>query len=89
MAANVFVKFGVKLQDKFHQFRSEKPSSIRQGGAECKLNGSFASYDFFANKAQLGALLNNNSIDVTLLHHDGDRVIGQLKVPLKMLEQGE
>ena len=68
VAANVFVKFTVQLQEKFHQFRSEQPSPIRQGGAECKLNGSFATYEFFANKAQLGALLNNNALDVQLLH---------------------
>lgn len=33
--------------------------------------------------------MNNNAVDVTLLHHDGQREIGQVKVPLKMLEQGE
>ena len=28
-AGNVFVKFGLQLQDKFHQFKSEQPSAIR------------------------------------------------------------
>lgn len=51
VAANVFVKFSVQLQDQIHQFKSEQTSAIRQGAAESKLNGSFATYEFFANKA--------------------------------------
>ena len=51
--------------------------------------GSFAAYEFFANKPELGGILNNNSVDVTLLHSDGKREIGQMKVPLKMLHEGE
>ena len=53
------------------------------------MQGSFAAYEFFANKPQLGAILNNNEVDVTLLHSDGQREIGSLRVPLKMLEEGE
>ena len=49
-AANAFVQFSVKLQDKFHKFKSEQPSAIRQGPSESKLTGSFATYEFLANK---------------------------------------
>jgi hypothetical protein len=51
VAANVFVKFSLQLQDKFHQFKSEQASLIRQGAAETKLSSSFATYEFFADKA--------------------------------------
>ena len=89
VAANVFVRFTLQLQDKFHQFKSESASPIRQGAAETKLGSSFATYEFFADKAQLGAILNNNSLDVALIHHDGQREVGSVRVPLKILEQGE
>ena len=89
VAANVFVKFTVKLNDKFHQFKSEQPSAIRQGAAESKLNGSFATYEFFANKQQLGTILTNNQVDVTLIHHDGNREVGAVQVPLQMIQEGE
>lgn len=89
VAANVFVKFSVKLNGQFHQFKSEQASAVRQGAAECKLNGSFATYEFFANKAQLGTILGSNAVDVTLIHSDGQREVGKVKVPLKMLQEGE
>ena len=85
MAANVFVRFTLKLNDKFHQFKSEQPSAIRQGATESKLNGSFATHEFYANKAQLGRILNENAVEVTLIHHDGQRQVGALSVPLKMI----
>ena len=71
VAANVFVRFSVQLNGQFHQFKSEQTSAIRQGASESKLNGSFATYEFFANKAQLGGLLGENAVDVKLIHHDG------------------
>ena len=89
LSANVFVKFAVQLSDKFHQFRSEQPSAIRQGPSESKLQGSFASYEFFANKPELGSIMNNNAVDITLLHSDGQREVGSVRVPLKMLQEGE
>jgi len=49
------------------------------------MSGSFATYEFLANKAQLGTLLGSNAVDVALIHHDGQREVGQVKVPLKML----
>ena len=33
--------------------------------------------------------MGENSIDVSLIHHDGQRQIGSVKVPLKMLQEGE
>ena len=89
VAANVFVQFSVQLGKHFHQFKSESASAIRQGAAETKLSGSFATYEFLANKKQLGEMLNSNDIDLKLIHHDGNREIGALKVPMKMLQDGE
>ena len=51
VAANVFVKFTLQLNKQFHQFKSEQPSAIRPGASETKLSGSFATYEFLANKA--------------------------------------
>ena len=59
------------------------------GAAETRLVGSFASYEFFADKGQLGQMLGQNNLDVTLLHHDGQREVGQVRVPLRMLQEGE
>ena len=65
------MKFSVNLNGQFHQFKSEQASAIRQGASESKMSGSFATYEFFANKAQLGTLLGSNAVDVALVHHDG------------------
>ena len=54
MAANVFVQYSMRLNGKFHQFKSEQSSAIRQGAGESRMEGSFATYDFMANKMQLG-----------------------------------
>ena len=35
-------------------------------------------YEFLANKAQLGAILGENAVDVKLIHHDGQREVGQV-----------
>mmetsp|Transcript_15983 Transcript_15983/g.21704 ORF Transcript_15983/g.21704 Transcript_15983/m.21704 type:complete len:82 (+) Transcript_15983:345-590(+) len=34
-------------------------------------------------------MLGQNNLDVTLVHHDGQREVGQVQVPLKMLQEGE
>ena len=89
VAANVFVKFTLQLNKQFHQFKSEQPSAIRPGASETKLSGSFATYEFLANKAQLGTILSNNALDVSLVHSDGQREVGALSCPLRMLQDGE
>jgi len=33
--------------------------------------------------------MSENSIDVSLIHHDGQRQVGSVQVPLKMLQEGE
>ena len=78
VSANVFVKFSVQLGGQFHQFKSEQASPIRQGTSESKLTGSFATYEFFANKQQLGQLMSNQSIDLSLIHADGQKEVGAL-----------
>lgn len=30
-----------------------------------------------------------NAVDVKLIHHDGQREVGSVKVPLKMIQEGE
>ena len=42
-----------------------------------------------ANKAQLGTILSNNALDVSLVHSDGQREVGALSCPLRMLQDGE
>ena len=51
--------------------------------------GSFATYDFMANKLQLGQILGQTNLDVVLVHSDGRREVGSVQVPLKMLQEGE
>ena len=34
-------------------------------------------------------MMGQNSLDVTLLHHDGQREVGSVQVPLRMLQEGE
>jgi len=34
-------------------------------------------------------MLSANSLDVSLIHHDGQREVGTVQVPLKMLQEGE
>ena len=53
------------------------------------MTGSFVTYEFFANKQQLGQMLSDNSLDLSLIHADGQREVGSLQVPLKMLQEGE
>ena len=33
--------------------------------------------------------MGSNSVDVELIHHDGNRQVGAVSVPLKMLQEGE
>ena len=33
--------------------------------------------------------MGKNSVDVELIHHDGNRQVGTVSVPLKMLQEGE
>ena len=95
VAANAYVQFTLNLgsgqgsKQQFHQFKSDQPTPISQGNQETKLESSFASYEFEANKTALGTILNRNELVVSLVHQDGNRKIGEAKVPLKMLEQGE
>ena len=95
VAANAYVQFSLNLgsgqgsKQQFHQFKSDQPTAIGQGTSETKLESSFASYEFQANKAALGTILNRNELIVSLVQQDGNRKIGEAKVPLKMLEQGE
>ena len=42
-----------------------------------------------ANKPELGAILNRNSVDISLVSAGDNIEIGKVNVPLKMLEQGE
>lgn len=88
-AALVLVQISAKLGDQFHQFRSEQASAIRQGAADSKMSGSFASFEFLADKTQLGQMLASDAVDVSLFQQDGQREVGALKVPLKMLQEGE
>ena len=95
VAGNALVKWQLNLgvgkgaSNQFHQFKSNHSTPVSQGGSETKLEGSYASYEFLANKAQLGAILGRNELNVSLIQQDGNRQMGEVSVPLKMLEQGE
>ena len=55
VASNIFVKFALQLAGgQHHQFKSEMATTVPQGAIETRLSGSFASYEFFANRAELG-----------------------------------
>ena len=54
------------------------------------MEDSFAAFEFLANKPQLGAILNRNTVDISLIQVDGAaQELGRVTVPLKMLEEGE
>jgi hypothetical protein len=93
VAGSITTKYSLNLsaensKAQFHQFTSSKATPVRQQSqSETKLEDTFSSYEFLANKAQLGAILGRNEVSVTLC--DGNTEVASVHVPFKMLEQGE
>lgn len=89
VAANVLVSYSLELNDKVHQFKSAEAVPCRAGATETKLEGTYSMYEFLADKPTLGQVLNKNVLTVRLMAVEGDRPLGEVMVPLKMLETGE
>jgi hypothetical protein len=52
----------------FHAFSAKEGTPVSQGAHETKIQDTFASYEFVANKAELGAVLNRCEVDISLFH---------------------
>lgn len=95
LSANVIAKGSVNLQASgaktnrtlvHHSFAAKEPTAVNQGSHETKLLDSFASFEFVANKQELGLILSRCELEVSLLHQSNSKELGRVSVPLKHLE---
>ena len=98
MSANLQTKLNLNLQASGlknntslinHSFAAKEATPVNQGAHETKLADSFASYEFVATKSELGAILTNCEVDVSLVHSINQKTVGRVGLPLRFLESGE
>jgi chromosome segregation ATPase len=98
VSANVFAKFSLNLQASGcrsnktlvqHIFAAKEPTAVNSGGHDTKLTDSFASFEFVANKQELGAILSRCEVDVSIVQQSSSKEVGRVGFPLKHLESGE
>jgi len=98
VSAQVVAKYSVNLQASgcranktlvLHSFTSKETTAVNSGAHDTKLADSFASFEFVANKQELGAVLGKCEVDLAIVHHSNNKELGRVSFPLKHLETGE
>lgn len=77
LSANVIAKYSVNLQASgcrtnkslvLHSYAAKEATAVNSGAHDTKLADSFASFEFVANKQELGAVLSKCEVDVAIVH---------------------